>query len=277
MYRLFTGHAIGKLKLEGIDMHLQHMDLQHAAEETALPETKGIGYAQPSLELLSCRHCDAYSNCMIEQMTIDNSQSYQLLKNRKVYMRGQHIFRAEDKAEAIYVINSGSIKSYAIMEDGEEQVLNFYLTGDVFGLDGMGDNAYVSSTIALETTTICKLPLLNLPKQNLGQGFLKIISESLIRDHNLVLMLARKDANGRMASFLICMSKHYHKIGQPDDIINLTMTRHDIANYLGLAIETVSRTLRRFQDSGMLDVSRRKIQIYDFNSLLSIAGTQISR
>jgi len=259
------------------------MQLQKtAADEAALPAatrsaTTGVGYAQPSLEVMSCQSCSANGNCLVEQMTIINGHSYQLMKNRKVYLRGEHIFRAEDDADAIYVISSGSVKSYMIMEDGEEQVLNFYLAGDVIGLDGMGADYYISSTVALETTTICKLPLSDLPDRKLGKGFLNLISDCLIRDHNLMLMLARKDADGRMASFLINISRHFEKIGQPTDELELTMTRQDIANYLGLAIETVSRTLRRFQDSGMLVVTRRKIQIYDFDCLRAVAGTQVTR
>lgn len=260
------------------------MQLQKtASSETAIPSTNGsgagdgVGYAQPSLEVLSCKNCNVSGNCLVEKMTISHGHSYQLMKNRKVYLRGEHIFRAEDEADALYVISSGSVKSYMIMEDGEEQVLSFYLDGDVVGMDGMGADSYISSAVSLETTTICKLPLSNLPDADLGRGFLNLISDCLIRDHNLMLMLARKDADGRMASFLVNISKHFKKLGQSADVFDLTMTRQDIANYLGLAIETVSRTLRRFQDSGMLVVTRRKIQIYDFDCLREIAGTQVSR
>ncbi|MFV9616060.1 MAG: cyclic nucleotide-binding domain-containing protein, partial [Gammaproteobacteria bacterium] len=225
------------------------MQLQKTATGKAVtPATSGVGYAQPSLEVLSCYSCSIKGECLAEQLTIAQDYSYQLMKNRRVVLRGEHIFRASDNAEAIYVISSGSVKSYVIMEDGEEQVLSFYLAGDVFGLDGMGADNYISSTVALETTTICKIPLLNLPNRDLGQGFLSLISECLIHDHNLMLMLARKDADGRMASFLVNISRHFEKLGHSADVFELTMTRQDIANYLGLAIETVSRTLRRFQD-----------------------------
>ncbi len=254
------------------------MQLQKTVRDNVVtPLTSGVGYAQPSLEVLSCCSCAINGDCLAEQLTIAQDHSYQLLKNRRVVLRGEHIFRAGDGAEAIYVISSGSIKSYVIMEDGEEQVLSFYLASDVFGLDGMGADNYISSTVALETTTICKIPLLDLPNRDLGQSFFKLISECLIRDHNLMLMLARKDADGRMASFLVNISRHFVKLGHSASAFELTMTRQDIANYLGLAIETVSRTLRRFQDSGMLEVTRRKIQIYDFDCLLSIAGTQVRR
>ena len=253
------------------------MQQKIAADKVAVEAKSGVGYAKPTLEILSCRSCDIEGHCQVEQMAIAHGESYQLVKNKKVFLRGEHVFRAGDDTEAIYMISSGSVKSYMIMEDGEEQVLKFHLAGDMIGLDGMGGRRCISSAVALEPTTICRLPLSELPKRALGHGFLAMISDCLIRDHNLLLMLARKDADGRMASFLINMSKQSQRLGGSAEVLYLTMTRQDIANYLGLAIETVSRTLRRFQDSGIIDVTRRRIEIYDMKYLLSIAGTQIAR
>ncbi len=253
------------------------MQLQKTAvDNNFIPVTSGVGYAQPSLEVLSCHTCTIKGGCLAEQLTIAHNHSYQVVKNRKVFAKGKHIFCGGDDAKAIYVVSSGSVKSYMLMENGEEQVLNFYMPGDVFGLDAMGSNCHISSTVALETTTVCKLPLSDLQDRVLGQGFLNMISENMLRDHNLKLMLASKDADGRLASFLVDMSKRIEKHGRCADVIKLTMTRQDIANHLGLAIETVSRALRRFQDSGMLDVTRRKVKIYDFNCLLAVAGTQVT-
>lgn len=253
------------------------MQIHKTIDKAADSATAGVGYARPPLEILSCRNCDIRGCCLIEHMTLAQGQSYQVMKNKKSFLRGDHIYRAEDDSEAVYIISSGSVKSYLIMEDGEEQVLNFSHAGDVIGLDGMGNDRYLSSAVALETTAICRLPMSDLHHQALGQEFLGMISSNLIRDHNLLLMLARKDADGRMASFLVNMSKQAQIHGRSAEILYLTMTRQDIANYLGLAIETVSRTLRRFQDSGILEVTRRKIEIFDMNCLLSIAGTQITR
>ncbi|NOQ69651.1 MAG: helix-turn-helix domain-containing protein [Gammaproteobacteria bacterium] len=283
VYLLFSSHAIAPCTIltgyqaKNGENYMVMQSQKTTAGKAVDPATSGVGYAQPSLEILSCRSCGVRGGCLLEQMTISHGHSYQVVKNRKVYLRGEHIFRAGDDSEAIYVISSGSVKSYMIMEDGEEQVLNFYQAGDVLGLDGMGADRCISSTAALESTTICRLPLSELPHRELGQGFLNMISDYLICDHNLLLMLARKDADGRMASFIVNMSKQSKRLGRSADVLHLTMTRQDIANYLGLAIETVSRTLRRFQDSGMLEVTRRRIEIYDFECLLLIAGTQITR
>ncbi len=258
------------------------MQLQKTSvDNVIIPMNRGVGYAQPSLELLSCHSCNVRGGCLAEQLTMAHDHSYQVVKNKKVFSKGNHVFRGGDDAKAIYVVSSGSVKSYMLMENGEEQVLNFYMTGDVFGLDAMGSNCHISSTVALENTTLCKLPLTGLHDRVLGQSFLKLIAENLTRDHNLMLMLARKDADGRLASFLVDISKRTKKSAYSTedcfvDVIRLSMTRQDIANYLGLAIETVSRALRRFQNSGMLEVSRRKVKIYDYNSLLTIAGTQVT-
>ncbi len=258
------------------------MQLQKtAADNVIIPVTSGVGYAKPSLEVLSCYTCHIKGGCLAEQLTIAHDHSYQVVKNRKVLTKGDYIFRGGDDAKAIYVVSSGSVKSYMLMENGEEQVLNFYMPGDVFGLDAMGSNCHISSTVALENTTVCKLPLSGLQDRVLGQGFLNMIADNLLRDHNQMLMLARKDADGRLASFIVDMSKRIEKYGYTSDdysvdVIKLTMTRQDIANYLGLAIETVSRALRRFQDSGMLEVTRRKVKIYDYNCLLAVAGVQVT-
>jgi len=252
------------------------VQLRKAVEDNdVIPVSRGVGYAKPSLEIRSCCSCNIASGCLAAQLTKAHDHSYQVVKNRKELPKGNHIFRGGDDAEAIYIVSSGSIKSYMLMEDGEEQVLNFYMPGDVFGLDAMGSRHHVSSTITLEPTRICKLPLSELQDRALGQGFLDTVSDNLLREHNLMLMLARKDADGRLASFLVDMLKRTEAYGDSTDTIELTMTRQDIANYLGLVIETVSRAFRRFQDSGMLGVSRRSVKIFDLDCLFAVAGTQV--
>ncbi|HHJ36680.1 MAG TPA: cyclic nucleotide-binding domain-containing protein, partial [Gammaproteobacteria bacterium] len=201
---LLTGHALALINSEECGMAMQ---LRKAAvDNVIIPIKAGVGYARPSLEVLSCSHCDIRGECLAEQLTIEHDHSYQLVKNKKTYAKGQHVFRGGDTAKAIYVVSSGAVKSYMLMENGEEQVLNFYLAGDVFGLDGMGDNCHIASTIAQESTTICQLPLSGLQDRALGRSFLNMISHNLLREHNLMLMLARKDADGRLASFIVDMS-----------------------------------------------------------------------
>jgi CRP/FNR family transcriptional regulator len=200
----------------------------------------------------------------------------QLCHAKKINRKGEHVFREGEEADCFYVVRSGSIKSYLVTEDGEEQVLGFYLPGDVFGLDTTQSHHRMSSAITLETTSICRFPHAYLSDKAQGANLLGIAAEQMERDHNLVLMLARKDADGRIASFLDDLASRYWSRGYSASAFLLTMSRQDIGCYLGLAVETVSRTLTRFQDCGVLKVNRREVEILDQETLRKIAGTRAS-
>ena len=233
------------------------------------------GLTRASFGVSSCDSCAASADCLARRILSTDGNSYQLLKNIKVISPRDHVFQAGDITDMPYVVRSGSVKSYILTEEGDEQVLNFYHPGDIVGLDGIGVKRYLTSSISLENTTLCKLPFTMLMNQDLGVSFLNKISGYLIHDHNMKLILATKDADGRMASFLLDLSRRFIKHDCKQNQLVLTMTRKDMANYLGLAIETVSRVLSRFQDNGLLVITRRKIDICDIDGLQSIAGTQI--
>ena len=217
-------------------------------------------------QTVSCQVCDASGGCLAEQMLQNHRQPDRTLKINRGISAGEHIFREGDEADALYVVRSGSIKSYLISNDGEEQVLGFYLPGDVFGLDGSPSQGRMSSAVTLETSTVCRLPIVDLEDDGINQQLLSLTASQLQRDHNLVLMLARKDADGRLASFICDLSRRYQARGYSAQAINLSMSRQDIGNHLGLAVETVSRTLTRFQESGLISVRRRAVEILDLKA-----------
>ena len=221
-----------------------------------------------------CGACDARGGCLAEQFLAHSGQAYRVMKNSRSLNRGEHIFRESDESVSIYVVKSGSVKSYLITPDGEEQVLGFYMPGDVLGLDGLSELGQMSSAIALESTSVCRVPFSQLSEIALASGFPQLVSEQISRDHNLVLMLARKDADGRLASFLYDLSERFRVKGYSSCEFILTMSRQEIGSYLGLAVETVSRTLSRFQDSGLLNVKRRQVEIHNIEALRMIAGAQ---
>ncbi len=198
-----------------------------------------------------------------------------LKQAKRINRKGEHVFREGEEADAFYVVRSGSVKSYLVTEDGEEQVLGFYLPGDVFGLDTTESQQRMSSAITLETTSLCRFPHAYLTDKSQGSNLLRITAEQMQRDHNLVLMLARKDADGRIASFLDDLACRYWSRGYSASAFLLSMSRQDIGCYLGLAVETVSRTLTRFQDCGVLQVNRREVEILDHDTLREIAGIRV--
>ncbi len=223
-----------------------------------------------------CHVCEPRGGCL-GNILLDSEEAHQQLNSaRRINRKAEHIFREGEDADCFFIVRSGSVKSYLVTEDGEELVLGFYLPGDVFGLDVSESQHRMSSAIALETTSVCRFPHAFLSTRAQGVNLLKISAEQMQRDHNLVLMLARKDADGRIAGFLDDLACRYWSRGYSARAFLLTMSRQDIGCYLGLAVETVSRTLTRFQECGVLKVNRREVEILDHDTLRSIAGTRIS-
>lgn len=246
------------------------------AEEYVIPVEPELVNHKSLLEAFQCQNCFIKTDCFIEQVVTASGQSDSERKNKQLLIKDTHVFYAGDHSAAVYVIHSGSVKTYVITEDGEEQVMGFYFAGDVLGLDALGGNSHIVSADTLETTSICKLPLTHFRSQEVIPRFFNLISAQQAHDYDLLLMLASKNSDGRMASFLVSLSKRFHTHGYSENEYNLSMCRHDIASYLGLTIETVSRTLRRFRDTGLLEISRRKVRILDMEGLRKIAGRQIS-
>jgi len=172
-----------------------------------------------------------------------------------------------------YIIKSGSAKLYFICENGNEQVVGFYLPGEILGLDALGSGRHQTSALALERTSLCVIPISGLVQAPDYQHCLyKLLSMELIRDQAVLSLIAKKDAEAKMAKFLISLSQRFRERGYSATCFNLSMKRSEIGSHLGIAVETVSRILTRFQSLGLLQVERRYIQIYNFEALEGLAA-----
>lgn len=228
-----------------------------------------------------CSGCLSRERCRVFRlMTADSCRQAAAMVSRSQQLtHGEHLFREDDRAEALYVIKSGSAKVCLNLEGDSEQVVAFYMPGDVLGLDALGVELHSSSALALESTSVCVIPLTGLEEACVkisASGWhhylYKMFSRELIRGHRTMELITRKDAEARIAIFLINLSRQFKERGYSASSFNLSMKRSEIGSHLGLAVETVSRILTRFQEDGLIRVERRHVQIFDHNALQALAG-----
>ena len=187
---------------------------------------------------------------------------------------GEHIFREGDPFEAIAAVRAGTVKTYVVDRDGHEHVLGFHLPGEVIGLNAIDGDTYPCNAVALDTVMLCRFsfPKIAMLASRLP-GLQKQLFRLLSRDIGSAAQLAGDwSADQRLAAFLVGMSRRLAARGFSPDRFQLTMPRTDIANYLRLAPETVSRVLKRLQDDGLLRVDRREVELLDRKALEALAA-----
>lgn len=221
-----------------------------------------------------CSTCAFSRSCLDEGL--DKSQLrdlHVLVEHTGPYAAGEHVFREGDAFAAIAAVRAGTVKTYVIDSHGREQVQGFFLPGEVIGLNAIHGARYPANAVALDTVTLChfSFPNLALLAQRLP-GLQKHLFRLLSQDIGKAALLAGDyTADERMAAFLVGLSRRYAERGFSGRCFNLTMARTDIANYLRLAPETVSRVLRRFQDDGLLRIDRREVELVDADALQRLA------
>jgi CRP/FNR family transcriptional regulator len=202
------------------------------------------------------------------------------IKQIRMLTRGDHLFSAGERFRGLYAVRSGSMKASTVTDSGEEQILGFFLPGDVFGMEAIDSNTHDCTAIALETSSVCELSLDRL--EHLGceitalqHQINRMYAQEIARNHAMLRMLGRKNAEQRLASFLANLSDRLAARGFSASEFNLSMSRSDIANYLGLALETVSRLLARFQEENLVAVKRRNIHLLNLPALKVVAGETV--
>lgn len=223
-----------------------------------------------------CQECSLSDLCLPHGMeTGEINQLDEILKRKQPFQPGQHLFRPGDNSNSIFAVRSGALKSYCITEDGDEQVLGFTLPGELVGLDGLAGECYASASVALETSSVCELPFDQLEElchklPGLQKQMMRLLGKEISSDQHMLMLLGKRNAEERLASFLLSLSSRYKARGLSADEFNLPMSRQDIGNYLGLAIETVSRLFAHFQEDKLLTVNRKQIKILNQAALKSM-------
>lgn len=225
-------------------------------------------------EFQFCSTC-AFSAACLEQ-GYDKThlrELHVLVEHIGPFHEGEHIFREGDPFNAIAAVRGGTVKTYVNDANGREQVQGFFLPGEVIGLNAISQARYPCNAVALDTVILCRFSFPNIAElatrmPGLQQHLFKLLSQDIGK---AALLAGNYSADERMAAFLISMSRRYAARGFSPNRFLLTMTRTDIANYLRLAAESVSRVFRRFQDEGLIGVDRRDIEILDRQRLEELA------
>ena len=227
---------------------------------------------------LACQNCSLHELCLPVGIGLDDvGRLDQIIKRKRPLARADHIFRLGDEFRSVYAIRAGSVKTYTMTETGGEQIIGFYLPGEIIGLDAIHNGAHPSSARTLETTSICEIPFAQLEDlavaiPSLGRQLVRIMSREIHSDDELLTLLGKKSTEERLASLLMSLSLRLQQRGFSAREFHLSMSRNDIGNYLGLAVETVSRLFTRFQQIGLITVNNKHVRIEDLAALREIAG-----
>ncbi|SHG84996.1 CRP/FNR family transcriptional regulator, anaerobic regulatory protein [Pollutimonas bauzanensis] len=202
----------------------------------------------------------------------------ELIKERIRIPKGSALFHLGDKAEAVFGIRSGSLKTQLEDAGGQVQITGFLLPGEIIGMDGLLENRQVSHAIALEDSEVCVIRIDEMDQLSqhipvLHQQLRRLMSKEINRSHQLVMSLGSLRSEQRLAAFLINLSQRLATLGYSSSEFVLRMSREEIGNYLGLTLETVSRLFSRFAREGVLHIQQRQVHIVDMPTLRTLAGT----
>ena len=226
----------------------------------------------------ACKSCKLHDLCLpLGLNAFDIDRLDDIIKRRKPLQKGEYLFRSGEDFTALYAVRSGSIKTYSENEQGDEQINGLYLPGELLGLDAIYDNNHPCSAIALETTSLCEIPYMSLEELSqhipgLHHQLFRIMSKEIASDQTMLMLMAQKNAEERLAAFLVNLSSRLKQRNFSDIEFFLSLSRKDIGNYLGLTIETISRTFSHFQSKGLLETDRKYVKILDLQQLKNIAG-----
>ena len=228
---------------------------------------------------VSCSDCSLNPICLpLAVSGNDLNQLDNIIRRGQPLKKGAHLFNAGESFRSVYAVRSGSLKTYSTTEDGEEQITGFYLAGEILGMDGINTNHHNNFAKTLEASSVCEIPFdqletLSIQIPSLQRHFFQLMSKEIQTDQQLMVLLSKKPADARIASFLLNLGARHENRGLSGQRFRLTMSRNDIGNYLGLAVETVSRTFTRFQQLSYIKADGKEIEILSSDQLCGLVNT----
>jgi len=232
---------------------------------------------EPGCAAIACQDCGFYQIGL--SMGLDSADTSLLdhyVKRKRILKRGQILYRAGEDLASVYAIRSGSVKTYISTDDGRLQITGFHIPGELLGLNAIDEKRYNCEAMALETTSVCEISLdcfeeLARQAPSVHYQMLRLMSKEIKLNQELMLLLGKKNAEERLATYLLTLSRRFAMRNYSPTRFNLSMSRGDIGDYLGIAEETVCRIFTRFQEEGVVTTERRHIVLNDLKRLGTIA------
>ncbi|MBT1449635.1 fumarate/nitrate reduction transcriptional regulator Fnr [Glaciecola sp. XM2] len=222
---------------------------------------------------IHCQSCSFSHLCLPVSLKKSELESLDdIIERKKPLHKHDKLVSAGQPFNTLYAVRSGSFKSYISDKDGVEQITGFHFPGDIIGFDALKDQVHQSYSKALETAMVCELPYDTLEVVSerypaLRKQIMKFMSAEIKHDHELMMLLSKRSAEERLLHFISHLSQRFDERGYSARQFNLSMTRNEIGNYLGLTVETISRLLTRFQKEDLIKVDGKLITILDLDGV----------
>ena len=229
---------------------------------------------------VTCSNCNLRELCMPVGLSDEQMNRIdQVVEVRRKLKRGATLFRNGEPFTSLYAIRTGFFKTCIATEDGRDQVTGFQMAGEIIGLDGIVNDQHTCDAVALEDAEVCVMPFDRIEELSrevtaLQTHVHKIMSREIVREHGVMLLLGSMRAEERLAAFLLNLVQRLHARGFSQTELVLRMTREEIGSYLGLKLETVSRTFSKFVEEKIVEVKQRHVRILDPDALKRIVNNQ---
>ena len=212
-------------------------------------------------ESRDCGDCGSARFCALRRFSLDQADGLATPQS-PIPVRTQ-IFRQGATLESLFLVRAGAVKTTRVAPDGTEQVTGFYLPGHLFGLDSLAEQCHTEGAITLSTTSLCEIRIQDLNTSNLSSGATMAMCSELLEDRNRLIACLTRSADQRVASLLANLAARFIPRGLAGSSSEPPMSPADIANYLNLSHETVSRVFTRLEQAGLVSANRRQVQIPD--------------
>lgn len=250
----------------------------------ACPPLSAVSFDKVTRHSSTAAHCN---ECCVKRLclaasadTHDLNELETLIDHWRPMSKERYVTRQGDPFNAVFLVRSGSVKTFQTLANGEEKITGFHFPGEIFGLDGLPGKVHVNTAVTMETTSLCALPPQRLLSRQhefvaVEQRLLLLLSELLNRKDNHSLMLSKNRAHERLAAFLLDLSQRYERRHLSSSCFSLPMSRTDVSRYLGLSLESVSRAFALLERDNVVTPSGRMIEIVDRYALELLAGITI--